>query len=317
MAAPSMIKQKQLREHLRVLGVRSRFRLPNTSRQCCLSDCEMESVLQRYEMQRRGNLRLRAAMDREKSRTNLDFQLACAFWHNVDGENYLPQVSVDGLHSAVQVGYKVKLATYQKLRNIPSGVQVIPAEEILSAEKFAELQALGVHITHIAEPWWREGGNGAEAPVDAKDYVRFLMIRLVGGAWFLDCDVLHLRPGPTPTAEQSFHIFASMRARANSTRQGYEAEWRKWQIQYLREPQDRLYLASPYFVPGHLGWSDGHGENSWLMANHLLPGIVSSEIGWRLAFVFDVGLFKQSIGHPETGISPLRMIKNDCFDLLE
>lgn len=51
-------------------------------------------------------------MDRESrgSSRALDFQLACAFWHNVDGDlNYLPQVSVDGLHSAVQVGYKVQL----------------------------------------------------------------------------------------------------------------------------------------------------------------------------------------------------------------
>lgn len=79
----------------------------------------------------------------------------------------------------------------------------------------------------------------------AQDFVRLKMLQRFGG-WFHDCDLLHLRLGPTPERAFNFHWFSSLRARPG--RRGHRLNlWPfpichlKWRIEFFLQGHN-LYL---------------------------------------------------------------------------
>ena len=65
---------------------------------------------------------------------------ACCFWYSKEGELELPDCAVAGLRSLLHIGkLQPRLCAYQEFTNVPEGVLVVNAEELLSFEKFESL----------------------------------------------------------------------------------------------------------------------------------------------------------------------------------
>ena len=83
-------------------------------------------------------------------------------WIVLEGKpNRLPQVSVDGITSALQNGGfdEAYLISWVDLSNTPEGVKMIDGNSILSKDQINNWLQAGFHVTHIA------------------DYVRFIACR--------------------------------------------------------------------------------------------------------------------------------------------
>ena len=103
-------------------------------------------------------------------------------WIVLEGKpNRLPQVSVDGIKSALQNGGfdEAYLISWVDLSNTPEGVKMIDGNSILSKDQINNWLQAGFHVTHIA------------------DYVRCLACRDTqhDAAWFFDMDCIHVGPG--------------------------------------------------------------------------------------------------------------------------
>ena len=155
-------------------------------------------------------------------------RLAVAFWH---GGELLPDVAVDGLRSAARVGkLDVVLATYNNFDNIPAEVSVADAGEFMPRSDYEAALAKGWKVT------------------DLSNYIRCKMIQSrQRDALLLDCDTLFLRPAQVPNKDRLYHMFASMRA--NKSPFNKPSRKRHFYTEFLREQDDFLYLATPWYLP--------------------------------------------------------------------
>src|SRR5918995_2771368 len=87
-----------------------------------------------------------------------------AFWHG----KVLSPVAVLSLNSFVSRGFTVNLYTYEHVRSVPSGVNLLPAGAILPRDRLFEAHG---GFEHFA------------------DLFRYCLIRKVGG-WWIDTDVV-------------------------------------------------------------------------------------------------------------------------------
>ena len=159
---------------------------------------------------------------------------AFAFWYDKAGKDtaQLPPVCRDGLASAVaKGGFEVHLLCYQRMEHLPVGVCPIPCEDFLPYAEFRKLLAGAVPLPLLA------------------DYIR---LKALGGysAWFIDCDTLWLRqPAVNWDGPCYGHVFGSQEAGGQTLRDNASDSIRRWNIQYLKVPGDRLFIATPYRLP--------------------------------------------------------------------
>ena len=159
---------------------------------------------------------------------------AFAFWYDKSGADHaeLPKVCSDGLASAAHKGdFEVHLLSYQLIRNVPAGVCRINCEEHMPKSRFLSLLAVGLPIPLCA------------------DYIRLKALSSYTG-WLIDCDTLWLRPPTFDLDGPSYgHVFGSMEAGHCAFREGPSLAWRRWSLQYLRQPGDKLFIATPFRLP--------------------------------------------------------------------
>jgi hypothetical protein len=170
---------------------------------------------------------------------------AVAFWYAEEEDLTLPDQVRIGLETAsIIAGFDVVLYTYQDLKSVPSSVSVLPASDLLPLNKFLTLKSLGVKVAVLA------------------DYIRVCammpsvsaasgLLTSIAFIWFIDCDTTWLR---SPAAfiqsmhpESCGHVFASMRA-SNSCIAGKIAHEKNWLTNFLKEPRDKLFIATPFRV---------------------------------------------------------------------
>ena len=121
--------------------------------------------------------------------------------------------------------------TYQQIRNVPAGVCRINCEEHLDKSRFLSLLQLGVPIPLCA------------------GYIRMKALRSYTG-WLIDCDTLWLRSPPFSLDGPCYgHVFGSMEAGHRAFREGAPDAWRRWSLDYLRQPGDKLFIATPFRLP--------------------------------------------------------------------
>ena len=107
------------------------------------------------------------------------------FWYSLDGSMMLPQFVVD-LMNWNKNKVKINLWTYQKLKNVPSGVNVKNASEIVSKERFKQV---------VLDPKKFEGDR--YVIMLFSDYFRGKLFEKINGSWWVDTDVIILRSMPT------------------------------------------------------------------------------------------------------------------------
>ena len=84
------------------------------------------------------------------------------------------------------------------------------------------------------------------------DLIRYLAIQKKGGGWILDCDTVWRSKAPPldMAAPPGFgHFFSSMHASPGENGRTKEKIIRRWQVRYLREPQDKAWIATPAAFP--------------------------------------------------------------------
>ena len=187
--------------------------------------------------------------------------VAHTFWHGpAKARPQLPAYGRDGLRSAVRQGLQVIIWAYQDLVDLPAGVQHKDAREWLPWPTFKACLQRGIPIVHIA------------------DHIRCKALSRSGG-WFVDVDTLWLTSaiahnggivpgsgGAAPPAEGigpscglrgiHGHVFAPLRMRPDGRQSIRGHAFRS----YLKEPLDRLAIATPFHVP---------------YGSPILPGLVS------------------------------------------
>ena len=151
---------------------------------------------------------------------------AVCFWHSKIGSRNLPDIAVDGLLSVVLVGrLKPLLYSFEEFDNIPDGVELRKAGEVMSWGEFNILMKKGVELPIIA------------------DLVRLrVLCKLPAGySWFWDVDTLvfvDLRAiGVKPDAFG--HVLASMerpRSIAGTTTVEFEEHCMNY---FLCTPRDK------------------------------------------------------------------------------
>ena len=259
-ASPSDMGQQDLRHGVGAQGglldVRIQTRKKIDGGYLCLTLEDMRDVL-RFRREHIAGQASTAAWATEQEAADTDSNLAYAFWANLSGEKSLPDQARQGLASAATVaGFRVQLLGYEVPDNLPGCVAFAPAEPILRQAVFKDMLEQGVLVSHIA------------------DFVRLKAI-LNGrrGGWFLDCDTQWVRkPGPSrksgPWPSPAFgHFFGSLEAAP--CHRGTLKDFRHWSVHFLKEPLDKLYLASPFFFPASspvladLGaWVDTHFQDA-------------------------------------------------------
>jgi hypothetical protein len=123
----------------------------------------------------------------------------------------------------------VHILRYQEFP-VPKGVVLEDAGQILPLAEFQALLKKGFEVAHLS------------------DNIRIKRCWQSGGfVW--DLDTLCLRPLPEVvfSAPAWGHLFASAAAQAH--RHGHAAQLRHWQLNFLRAPQDTLYLQTPVCFP--------------------------------------------------------------------
>ena len=157
------------------------------------------------------------------------------FWHGGGKSPRKPPRSFAiGVETAVaNSGLSLTLLSYGGRITLP-GTESADAARFLSFADFSELLTKGVPVQILA------------------DYIRLRAVADEGG-WFLDGDSVWLRAAPSlPICEPSFgHVFHAMRAHPSVPRGSTIARLRFWELKYLTQPQDQLWLASPWAFPPH------------------------------------------------------------------
>lgn len=76
-------------------------------------------------------------------------------------------------------------------------------------------------------------------------------------AWFIDCDTLWFQAVTSSKPTQLFgHCFASMDAASGSGCRGSQATRKLyWSKNYLRHPNEEIFLASPFRLPAKSPWA--------------------------------------------------------------
>ena len=159
-------------------------------------------------------------------------------WIVLEGKpNRLPQVSLDGIKSALQNGGfdEVYLISWEDISNTPEGAKMIDGNSMLSIFEINNLLQAGFHVTHIA------------------DYVRCLACRDTQhpAAWFFDMDCIHVGPGwPCQRSRHGF-VFGtfSKNPGGRENRKGADQRRIDESLDYCRKPRDQLKLASPFRFP--------------------------------------------------------------------
>lgn len=163
------------------------------------------------------------------------------FWHSKIGSRMLPDVGVDGLISVVLVGrLKPLLYTFEEFDNIPDGVELRKAGDVMSCGEFNMLMKKGVELPVIA------------------DLVRLRVLCKLDAdyAWFWDVDTLVLtdlrKIGVKPDAFG--HVLASMdrpRSIVGTTTAEFEEHC---MCNFLCTPRDKACLPlmafpGPFAIP--------------------------------------------------------------------
>ena len=161
---------------------------------------------------------------------------AVCFWHSKIGSRKLPDVAVDGLASSVLVGrLKPLLYSFEEFDNIPNGVELRKAGEVMSWGEFNILMKKGVELPIIS------------------DLVRLRVLCKLPAdySWFWDVDTLVLVDlraiGVKPDAFD--HVLASMerpRSIAGTTTADFEEHCMN---SFLCTPRDKACLPLMAF-PG-------------------------------------------------------------------
>ena len=112
-------------------------------------------------------------------------------------------------------------------------MQLKDARDILPEQEFNEHLGAGVKIQHLA------------------DYIRAKAL-IPDGGWWIDCDCVWMRQPEALSILQPDsvgHFFGSLRS--HPTIQSYTSVKFEthWLLNYLKEPSDKLYLASPFAFP--------------------------------------------------------------------
>ncbi len=146
----------------------------------------------------------------------------------------LPAPLLHGLRSAVmQSGLRVNLLTYRDFDGLPAGVHVCSAEQFLAARTFRACVRRGIQVQILA------------------DILR-ISAAFQHGGWVVDCDTVWLRRAPAldvQNVDNLGHFFASMDADASVRGRTASEDAVHWELHYLKQPQDRLHLATPFAFP--------------------------------------------------------------------
>ena len=188
----------------------------------------------------------------QKSPKRSSSSSAYAFWHDaaeaLEGESRLPDQCYEGLRSAADASLRVTLLCYQKIVNVPEGV------EVASAKKYLRLERVS-HRVCVKAPQHAEKDRCFASSLELhtpipwlSDFVRTAAACQTGG-YVIDCDQLWFRQFPPPafTAPCWGHVCASLRmccfrgTSASISKQKY--------LQYAKEPGDELNIATPFYFP--------------------------------------------------------------------
>lgn len=155
---------------------------------------------------------------------------AHAFWHDLsrragETDGRVPIVYRVGLHSASRHGLNVQLWSYQQLHDVPDGVTLRQAEELMPYKEFESLLSIGTHIAHLA------------------DILRLRALSAEGGGWFCDLDTWFVGD-PMKINSGTGHVFGSMAAKPRTSGDG-----RYWRTKYWRQPNERAYISVPFHFP--------------------------------------------------------------------
>jgi hypothetical protein len=165
--------------------------------------------------------------------------VAYAFWYALDGKNCLPWVAVEGLTSALQRAAfdKVVLLTYQDFVNVPLGVEVQSANQLMPLDLFKKLHENG-----------EQKIKGFIAPLS--DYLRLLACRSsdANASWLIDCDTMWLRSAfmdyYVGHCFGTFHVNPVSRENRNKAQRLI-----KLTLEYCQAPRDYWKSATPYRFP--------------------------------------------------------------------
>lgn len=129
------------------------------------------------------------------------------FWYSLDGSMELPHFVVDMMeHNKKKVD--IVLWTYQKLKNVPSGIVVKHASAIVPTKRFKQV---------VLDPMKFEGHR--YIIMLFSDYFRGNLFLKQNGAWYMDTDVLIMKPLPKVDniISSQPRIMAGIRRRTKNT----------------------------------------------------------------------------------------------------
>lgn len=171
-------------------------------------------------------------MSMNSSRDGVD--KAFAFWYSLEGGSRLPDVIHAGLESAT-FHFSVTLLCYDPQLAAPPAVNLVDASSFLPRADFDQLLARGARLPHLA------------------DAVRMIAVsKHNGAAWFIDGKTLWLKRFPldaVSVVQNHGHVFASLLASPNAIKGTAEQRDYYWRVHFLKQPGDRLYLATPCRFP--------------------------------------------------------------------
>ena len=130
-------------------------------------------------------------------------------------------------------GLQMTLLTYAPITNLPVGVRLESAEDYLPWKTFQTLLKLK--------------DKGARSLQVLADFVLGLWVHVNGGGWRFDGDCIVVRKLPTLEVHDPphhGHFVGSMEAHP-CTQMPKDRWFALWEMEYLRNPQDKLYIATP------------------------------------------------------------------------
>jgi len=235
LASAKSLSQAELRAVLRRFQIADRQWI-NGAR-LTLSVADLRHIYDKVAGLQRGQVAIKSWAEsvlQAQSRDSMAPRHVFCFWYCGDARRkQLPDACRTGLESLVsmcqEAGWIVHLLRYQEFP-VPEGLALEDAGQILPLSEFQALLKKGFAVAHLS------------------DYIRIKRCWQSGGfVW--DLDVLCLRPLPKVvfSAPAWGHVFASATAQAH--RHGHAAQWKYWQVNFLRAPQDMLYLHTPACFP--------------------------------------------------------------------
>lgn len=130
-------------------------------------------------------------------------------------------------------GLQMTLLTYAPIKNLPTGVRLESAEDYLQWKTFQALLKLP--------------GKGKRELQVLADFVLGLWVYVNDGGWRFDGDCIVTRKLPTLKVHDPPHYghFVASMERHPCTRMSRDRWFALWEMEYLRNPQDKLYIATP------------------------------------------------------------------------